>query len=263
MWNFCNQKNIYYIDKTNIKKDYVGNKKLHLNQSGKSVFPENLLRYLRSKYWENVNFNCFAKSYDEYKSKNLSKDLIVWYEENLKNIRWKNLQNIVIGQLNINSLRNKLDFLAEQSKRIIDVLVISETKLYEPFPEVQFKNPGYTSHFRLDRDQHDEKNMIFIREDIPAKSFSAGTEPIEELCIEWNFHKRKWLLSFSYNPNENNFLNHLDALQKNLDLYSSEYKHVILLGDFNVETMEPCMQSFFKLYRFRNLISEAVCYKNL
>ena len=39
-----------YIDKTNIKKDYMGNKKLHLNQSGNLVFPENLLRYLRSKY---------------------------------------------------------------------------------------------------------------------------------------------------------------------------------------------------------------------
>ena len=89
-----------------------------------------------------------------------------------------------MGQLNINSLRNKLDFLAEQNKRIIDVLVISETKLYEPFPEGQFKNPGYTSRFRLDRDQHDEKNMIFIREETPAKSFSAGSKPIEELYIE-------------------------------------------------------------------------------
>ena len=180
----------------------------------------------------------------------------------MKNIRRKNLQNIVIGQININSLRNKLDFLAEQNKRIIDVLVISETKLDEPFPVDQFKNPGYTSRFRLDRDQHDEKNMIFIREDIPTKSFSAGTKSIEELYIELNFPKRKLLLSCSYNPNENNFMNHLDALQKNLDLYSSEHKHVILLGDFNVETMEPCMQSFLKLYGLRNLISEAICYKN-
>ena len=30
-------------------------------------------------------------------------------------------------------------------------------------------------------------------------------------------------------------MNHLDALPRNLDLYSSEYKRNILLGDFNVE----------------------------
>ena len=48
--NFCNQKNIDYIDNTNIKEDHLGNKKLHLNKRGNSAFPQNLLRYLRSKY---------------------------------------------------------------------------------------------------------------------------------------------------------------------------------------------------------------------
>ena len=57
-------------------------------------------------------------------------------------------------------------------------------------------------------------------------------------------------------------MNHLDALRRNLDLYSSEYEHVILLGDFNVETKEPCTQSFLELCGIRNLISEATCYKN-
>ena len=45
--NFCNQKNIDYIDNTNIKEDHLGNKKLHLNKRGNSVFAQNLLRYLR------------------------------------------------------------------------------------------------------------------------------------------------------------------------------------------------------------------------
>ena len=66
------------------------------------VFAQNLLRYLWSKYWDNVNFNCFTESYEEYKSKNLSKDS---YEENLKDIRKKNLRNIAIGQLDITITR--------------------------------------------------------------------------------------------------------------------------------------------------------------
>ena len=36
-------------------------------------------------------------------------------------------------------------------------------------------------------------------------------------------------------------MNHMDALRRNLDLYSAEYEHVILLGYFNVETKESCM----------------------
>ena len=58
-----------------------------------------------------------------------------------------------------------------------------------------------------------------------------------------------------------NNMNHMDALRRNLDLYSAEYEHVILLGDFNVETKEPCMLSFLELYGLRNLISEPTCHK--
>ena len=104
--------------------------------------------------------------------------------------------------------------------------------------------------------------MVFIREDIPAKILSVDTKPIEGLYIELNFHKRKWLLSCSYSPNKNNIINHLDALRRNLDLSSSEYKHIILLGDFNVENKKTCMQSVLELYGLRNMVSRPTCYKN-
>ena len=58
---------------------------------------------------------------------------------------------------------------------------------------------------------------------------SADSKPIEGLYDELNFHKRKWLLSYTYNPNRNNIMSHLDALRRKLDLYLSEYEHVILL----------------------------------
>ena len=57
-------------------------------------------------------------------------------------------------------------------------------------------------------------------------------------------------------------MNHLDALRRNLDLYSSQYEHIILLGDFNVETKGPCMKLFLELYGLKNLILEPTCYKN-
>ena len=93
----------------------------------------------------------------------------------MKGIRKKNLRNIVTGQLNINSLRNKLDLLVEQIKEIIN---------------------GYMPP--LDRDQHGGGIMVFIGEDITAKFLSSDTKPIEGLYIESNFCKRKWLLSCSH-----------------------------------------------------------------
>ena len=48
--NFCSQKNIDFIDDTNIKEEHLGNKKLHLNKRGNTVLANNLLKYLRSAF---------------------------------------------------------------------------------------------------------------------------------------------------------------------------------------------------------------------
>ena len=43
----------------------------------------------------------------------------------LKNIRMENLKNIIIGQLNVNSLRNKIQDLAELMKGNLDIVVLT------------------------------------------------------------------------------------------------------------------------------------------
>ena len=67
----------------------------------------------------------------------------------IKDILIKNLNRIFLAHLNINSLRNKLDLLADQVKGNVDVLAILETKLDDSFPEGQFKLLDYPSPFRL------------------------------------------------------------------------------------------------------------------
>ena len=57
-------------------------------------------------------------------------------------------------------------------------------------------------------------------------------------------------------------MNHLDALRRNLDLYFTQYEHVILLGEFNVKSKEPCLQAFRKIYGLKNLTATTTCYKN-
>ena len=48
--NFYAQKDIDFIDNTNIKEEHLGNKKLHLNNRGNTVLANNLLKYLRSAF---------------------------------------------------------------------------------------------------------------------------------------------------------------------------------------------------------------------
>ena len=86
----------------------------------------------------------------------------------LKNIRIENLKNIIIGQLNINSLRNKIQDLAELMRDKLDILVLTETKLDNTFPEKQFLIPGYKKPFRADRNRNGGGVMIYVREDIPC-----------------------------------------------------------------------------------------------
>ena len=154
------------------------------------------------------------------------------------------LTSLFWAHLNINSLRNKFDLLTDQIKGNVDVLVISETKLDDSFPTGQFKIPGYASPFRLDRDENGGEIMVFVREDIPVKFLSSENKPIEAFFFELNFHKKKWRVYCSYNPNKNNISSHLEALRRSLDTYSALFENTILVGDFNVDVNDPIMGFF-------------------
>ena len=69
----------------------------------------------------------------------------------LSSLRRKNLNRVILAQLNISSIRNKFDLLGEGIKGKVDVLMISETKIDETFPSRQFYIERSTPPCRLDR----------------------------------------------------------------------------------------------------------------
>ena len=160
------------------------------------MLANNLLKYLKLLF-EMIDLNCFEVNVNDYESKLDLPDRLshVVSERSLKEIRAKNLNRIVLAHLNINSLRNKFDVLTDQITRNVDIMVISETKLDDSFPESQFKIPGYSSPFRLDRDQNGGGITVFVLEDITAKFLSFEDKPIEALFIELNFRKRNSFLA--------------------------------------------------------------------
>ena len=117
----------------------------------------------------------------------------------LQKQRLQNPKKIIIGHLNINSLRNKIDFVKDIFKNNIDILLISETKLDPSFPLNQFSINGF-KFFRKDRDRNGGGLILYINEDIACKAVNIDTMSSEYIAIELMLKNKKWLLIGLYNP---------------------------------------------------------------
>ena len=54
---------------------------------------------------------------------------------------------------------------------------------------------------------------------------------------------------------ENKKENHLNKITISLDTFSSKYKNVLLMGDFNSEPIEEIMSNFMELYDLKKKLS--------
>ena len=73
------------------------------------------------------------------------------FKDTLKKLRIKNLNSVVISQININSIRNKIKLLSEAFLGNIDIIKVSETKIAMSFPTSRFVTQSFAVPFRLDR----------------------------------------------------------------------------------------------------------------
>ena len=61
----------------------------------------------------------------------------------LKSLRQKNIDRIIIGSLNINSIPNKIELMGDLIRGQVDIFLVTETKLDKSFPPGQFKLEGF------------------------------------------------------------------------------------------------------------------------
>ena len=139
--------------------------------------------------------------------------------------------------------------------------MISETKLDESFPSMQFNIDGYNI-FRSDQNAKGDGILMYVRDDIPCKLIPMRNSTIEGFFIELKLRKKKWLLCCSYNPHRRFISNHLIDIGRNLDLLSTNYDNILLLGDFNAEVENNFLKEFCDLYGMKSLIRIPTCYKN-
>ena len=103
----------------------------------------------------------------------------------------KHIKNLFFGYLNINSLRNKREFLEPLIRNHFDIFLVSETKLDSSFSGSKFTIPAYRL-FRKDRNQYGGGLIFYVNQDIPCKTINTFNFPnsLEVLPLEINLRNR-------------------------------------------------------------------------
>ena len=84
-------------------------------------------------------------------------------------LSWTTLNRISLGQLNINSIRNRFDLLSDGITGNVNTFMISGIKTKGKYPSSQFFIAGHTSPFRLNQNRNGGGILLCILEDIPSK----------------------------------------------------------------------------------------------
>ena len=195
--------------------------------------------------------------------------------DGLIHLRVNNPFNPIVGYLNINSLRNKIDDLREVCKKVqIDILCIDETKLDDSFPDSQFKINGYQFLFlRRDRGNRGGGKTVFIKQGLIVNRLKQlETKISEAIFLELTISNKKWLLVFAYRaPNNANKQLFFNELTESLSKAVNNYENILLMGDLNINTLTQTnsnntanhLTDFCDLFALSNLVNVKTCTKSV
>lgn len=214
-----------------------------------------------------------ANSCDEVNNSSisLSSSKSVELPEDLESLKMKRLRypkNILVGFLNINSLRYKIidvrDILPKVS---LDYFVIAETKLDNTFPTAQFTIDGYTIRNRKDRTKNGGGLLEYIKRGVICNKINDyNTNYCETVCSEILLQNKKWFfLSLYRQPKSMNLHNFFEELTEILDRVFRKYENLIVMGDFNIDWknhQDPgysLLETFCDTFALENLITSFTC----
>ena len=179
--------------------------------------------------------------------------------------RKKHTKNFLICHLNINSLRYKYDEIKDiLLDKVVDCLIISETKLDSSFKDSIFEVDGYKLQ-RRDRTDHGGGIATFMRADIPARRrFDIECKTLENIVYEVTLDKTKWLIYAIYRPPSmanDIFTNHMHIL---LDKGSKFIENYMVIGDLNYDILTPdksqVLDDLCDIFDLANIVKNPTCF---
>ena len=98
---------------------------------------------------------------------------------------------IVVGHLNINSIRHKF-ILTESIVKPFDLFLISESKLDSTFPINEFHIFGFKD-FKRDHNRFGVGSMLYINENIPCRPLNDNPTFTNLELIAIHQNKHRWI----------------------------------------------------------------------
>ena len=181
----------------------------------------------------------------------------------LKTLKTAHPDKILIGHLNINSLRNKYNQFHTYFHDNVDVMLVSETKLDESFTNAQFKMNNYHAPFRHDRNKFGGGLMMYINSNIICSRLTMPSHPkdFEAIFVELNLRSQKWLVIGAYKSPSQSSQEFLRNIESAISSYS--YENIVVMGDFNIDIHDKCLEDFKINNNLTMLVKDPTCYKSL
>ena len=187
----------------------------------------------------------------------------------LNNFRAEHCKNLIVGHLNINSLRNKFTAVQDVlSRGLIDIFALCETKLDDSFPSSQFSVCNFKC-YRNDRDSHGGGVMMYVRSDIPhyrradIEGIIGKNGGVEVLIVECTIKTHeKWIIIAGYKPPSIPVTTFRHSFEILCDTVLRETENCIIMADFNVNfTLNSAFKRLCEELSLHNMIKHPTCDK--
>ena len=173
------------------------------------------------------------------------------------------MSHYILSYLNVNTVCNKFSGLTNLVFEHVNILIVTEAKLYNSPLTAQFLMSGFHKTFRLDVTVDSEGLLVYVKGPLLARKLKTYkiSFDIQATSFEINLRKEKWLrIGINKPPSRTDSQYTLNILADSLDVYSMQYDNKVVLGDFNLKSNNPITLHFVNDYDFTNFIKRSTCF---
>ena len=102
--------------------------------------------------------------------------------DSIRKLKLSKPHRIILGHLNVNSLRNKFESVVDVIQGTLGSFLLSETKIDESFSDKQFWLNNFRI-FRKDKNRYGGGVIFYVNENLPCKSLATEIDNLIELSF--------------------------------------------------------------------------------
>ena len=165
---------------------------------------------------------------------------------------------------NVSSLQNKA-FQLETELNHFDIITVSETWLYNNFPNDRIRLDGYYPPIRKDREDGSPWGgvAIYVKDSLICKPRPDLNVPqLEAVWIETKLNQETFLVGSFYRPPDAR-VSYWDLIDDSIKLAMSTPYKLVILGDFNADCKDsthPHVQRILNLNSLHQVVTEPTHY---